>query len=174
MKKQRVAVLMGIVFAIALGMASSAQTPGVTDTTINLGAFIAQSGALATIGIPVAHGAPAWYNYVNDEWGGIYGRKINFIPYDDVFNPANTVAGVKKLVEQDGIFALVNSLGTTGFQAVRDYLVANGVPVVSPHANWISLAPPVAFGTVTGRRPPARSCTSPSGPPPLHRTGSPR
>jgi branched-chain amino acid transport system substrate-binding protein len=146
MKKRKVVVLMAVAFAIALGMASSAQTPGVTDTTINLGAFIAQSGALATIGIPVAHGAQAWYNYVNDEWGGIYGRKINFIPYDDVFNPANTVAGVKKLVEEDGIFALVNSLGTTGFQAVRDYLVANAVPVVTPHANWITLASPVTPG----------------------------
>lgn len=118
------------------------QTPGVTGTTIKLGSFIVQSGPVAVIGIPVMRGALAWYNYVNDVLGGIHGRKIQFLPLDDGFNPANTVAVVKRLVEQENIFALVNPLGTIGMAAVWNYILENKVPVVSPHMNWLTLARP--------------------------------
>ncbi|MCR4391189.1 MAG: ABC transporter substrate-binding protein [Candidatus Acetothermia bacterium] len=118
------------------------QTPGVTDTTIKLGSFIVQSGPVAVIGIPVMKGAQAWYSYVNDVLGGIHGRKIEFLALDDAFNPANTVAVVKRLVEQDNIFALVNPLGTIGMAAVWNYILQNNVPVVSPHMNWLTLASP--------------------------------
>ncbi len=118
------------------------QTPGVTDTTIKLGSFICQSGPLAPIGIPVMKGAQAWYSYVNDVLGGVHGRKIEFLALDDAFNPANTVAVVKRLVEQEKIFALVNPLGTIGMAAVWEYILENKVPVVSPHMNWLTLASP--------------------------------
>ncbi len=145
--RRQVWVLVVGLLALTLGWAAIAEdTTGVTDTSIKLGAFLVQAGPVAPIGIPVMHGAQAWYNFINDEFGGIYGRKIDFIPLDDGFNPANTVAVVKKLVEDEKIFALVNSLGTTGFQAVFDYLVANKVPVVTPHSNWIKLANPVSPG----------------------------
>lgn len=136
-------LLVGL-FVVALGSLSIAQdeVPGVTEETIKLGSFIAQSGAVAPIGIPVVHGAEAWYNFVNDQWGGVHGRKIEFIALDDGFNPANTVAVVKKLVEEEGVFAIVNPLGTITYQAVFDYLAENGVPVVSPHGNAVFMCQP--------------------------------
>lgn len=135
--------LLGL-FVLALAGLSIAQeeTPGVTADTIKLGSFIAQSGPVAPIGIPVVHGAQTWYNFVNDQWGGIYGRKIEFIALDDGFNPANTVAVVKKLVEEEKVFAIVNPLGTITYQAVFDYLKDNGVPVVSPHGNAVFMCQP--------------------------------
>ncbi len=118
------------------------QTPGVTDTTIKLGSFIVQSGPVAVIGIPVMRGAQAWYSYVNDVLGGIHGRKIEFLALDDGFNPANTVAVMKRLVEQEKVFAIVNPLGTIGMAAVWNYILENEVPVVSPHMNWLTLSNP--------------------------------
>lgn len=134
-------VLLAVAWGILVSWAVLGQTPGVTETTIKLGSFIVQSGPVAVIGIPVMKGAQAWYNYVNSQ-GGIYGRKIEFLALDDGFNPANTVAVVKRLVEQENIFALVNPLGTIGMAAVWNYILENQVPVVSPHMNWLTLASP--------------------------------
>lgn len=125
-----------------LSIAQQEEVPGVSENTIKLGSFIAQSGPVAPIGIPVVHGAQTWYNFINDQWGGIYGRKIEFIALDDGFNPANTVAAVKKLVEEEKVFAIVNPLGTITYQAVFNYLVENGVPVVSPHGNAVFMCQP--------------------------------
>lgn len=131
-----------LILALAgLSVGQEEKVPGVTKDKIKLGAFIVQSGPVAPIGIPVMQGAQAWYNFINDEFGGIYGRKIEFIALDDAFNPANTVAVVKKLVEEE-VFAIVNALGTIGFQAVFNYLKEKKVPVVSPHSNWIPLCRP--------------------------------
>lgn len=137
-----------LLFAVALTItvAGSAQqsssTPGVTADTIKLGAFIAQSGPVAGIGVPFMRGAEAWYSFVNAH-GGINGRKIDFIVCDDGFVPANTVACVKKLLEEDKVFAIVNPLGTSPLAAVLDTLVKEGVPVVSPGANATFLSQPV-------------------------------
>ncbi len=128
------------------GGVGAQQTPGVTDKEIVLGAFIAQSGALAGIGIPVVRGATAYYNYVNDTLapiGGLNGRKIRFVVCDDGFEPARTVACAKKLVEEDKVFAIVNALGTVPHAAVMQYLVDNRVPVVSPHANFTLFSKPL-------------------------------
>jgi len=136
--------LLMVVFVATLAGLSVAQNevPGVTGDTIKLGSFIAQSGPVAPIGIPVLHGAQTWYNFVNDEFGGVNGRKIEFIALDDGFNPANTVAVVKKLVEEDHVFAIVNPLGSITYKAVFDYLKDHGVPVVSPHGNAVFMCQP--------------------------------
>ncbi len=141
MKKLIIVALVG--WAL-IGIGSGAQqTPGVSANEIVLGAFVAQSGALAGVGIPVVRGASAYYNYVNDVLGGVGGRKIRFITCDDAFDPTKTVACVKKLVEEDKVFAIVNSLGTVPHAAVMEYLVKNNVPVVSPHANYTPFSKPV-------------------------------
>lgn len=137
-------VLVALVAWALIGIGSGAQqTPGVTANEIVLGAFVAQSGALAGVGIPVVRGASAYYNYVNDVLGGVNGRKIRFITCDDAFDPTKTVACVKKLVEEDKVFAIVNSLGTVPHAAVMEYLIKNNVPVVSPHANYTPFSKPV-------------------------------
>jgi branched-chain amino acid transport system substrate-binding protein len=141
MKKLIIVALVG--WAL-IGIGSGAQqTPGVSANEIVLGAFVAQSGALAGVGIPVVRGASTYYTYVNDTLGGVNGRKIRFVTCDDAFDPTKTVACVKKLVEEDKVFAIVNSLGTVPHAAVMDYLMKNNVPVVSPHANYTPFSKPV-------------------------------
>ncbi len=102
---------------------------GITDTEIKIGTFQAMSGPVAVIGQSVANGMKAYFNYVNDN-GGIYGRNINLIVADDQFNPAKTTVEVKRLIENDKVFALVGGLGTPGNLAVIDYVNKMKVPYV--------------------------------------------
>src|SRR5204863_10153982 len=79
---------------------------------------------------------------INDQ-GGINGRKIRFIYENDSYQPAKTVAAVKKLVEEDKVFALCGGLGTAHNAAVMDYLVAKNVPHVWPATGTTALAVPL-------------------------------
>src|ERR1700716_2140245 len=111
-------------FVIALGSAAAAAQKkydvGVTDSEIKIGNVMPYSGpasAYAAIGKTEA----AYFKMVNDQ-GGINGRKINFISYDDGFAPPKTVEQVRKLVESDEVYALFNVVGTAGNSAVQKYL----------------------------------------------------
>ncbi len=105
------------------------KVPGVTADTIRLGMICALSGPVSTIGKPLARGMEAYFRWVNDQ-GGIHGRKIQLIIEDDQYNPANTIAAAKKLVEQDEVFAIVRPLGTATTAAILEYTIEKGVPVV--------------------------------------------
>ena len=92
--------------------------PGATDTEIKIGNIMPYSGpasAYATIGKTEA----AYFNKINSE-GGINGRKINFISYDDGYNPAKTVEQARKLVEADEVLLVFNPLGTPGTPRSRN------------------------------------------------------
>jgi branched-chain amino acid transport system substrate-binding protein len=104
------------------------QEDGITDTEIILGSHFAQSGTYGASFAPVLNGFKAYINYINAEKGGVCGRKINFTAIDDQYDPALAVDAVRKLVEQDKIFALVIGLGTAAHSAVWDYLNENGIP----------------------------------------------
>jgi branched-chain amino acid transport system substrate-binding protein len=101
---------------------------GVTDTEIILGSHFAQSGTYGASFSPVLNGFKAYINYVNEEKGGVCNRKINFTAIDDQYDPALAVEAVRKLVEQEKIFALVIGLGTAAHSAVWDYLNEKGIP----------------------------------------------
>ncbi|HWI61070.1 MAG TPA: ABC transporter substrate-binding protein [Symbiobacteriaceae bacterium] len=108
------------------------EVPGVTDTTVKVGGFAAQSGAVAPIGISVRKGFEAYIKYVNEQ-GGVHGRKIEVVKVvDDAFDAAKGFAASKELVESDKVFALAPVLGTPGVQASVDYWVEQKVPVVYP------------------------------------------
>ncbi|HYF96057.1 MAG TPA: ABC transporter substrate-binding protein [Symbiobacteriaceae bacterium] len=108
------------------------EVPGVTDTTVKVGGFAAQSGAVAPIGISVRKGFEAFIKYTNDN-GGVHGRKIEVVKVvDDEFTAAKGLAASKELVESDKVFALCPVLGTPGVQASVDYWVEQKVPVVYP------------------------------------------
>jgi branched-chain amino acid transport system substrate-binding protein len=119
--------------ALALGAAvlaavpASAQTVvGVTATEIKIGHTNPYSGpasAYGTIGKVIA----AYFKKVNDE-GGVNGRKINFISYDDAYSPPKTVEMVRKLVEQDQVAALFQTLGTPTNTAIHRYVNQQKVP----------------------------------------------
>jgi branched-chain amino acid transport system substrate-binding protein len=106
--------------------AASATTPGVTATEIMLGATGPLTGAESQYA-PTLTGATAYFDYVNAH-GGVNGRKIVFKIEDDQYNPANTVLLTQKLVEQEGVFAIFNSIGTEQALAVREYLNTRKVP----------------------------------------------
>ena len=106
--------------------AAGAATPGVTPTQIVLGATGPLSGSESAYA-PTLTGAQAYFKYVNAH-GGVNGRKIVYKVEDDQYNPVNTVSLTQKLVEQDGVFAIFNSIGTEHALAVRDYLNTRKVP----------------------------------------------
>ena len=122
-----------LALALALGMAAVATVPagaqtvvGVTATEIKIGNTNPYSGpasAYGTIGKTIA----AYFKKVNDE-GGINGRKINFITYDDAYTPPKTVEMVRKLVEQDQVAALFQTLGTPTNTAIHKYVNQQKVP----------------------------------------------
>ncbi len=102
-------------------------TTGVTDTEIKLGTHFPLSQNPAAAYAPIAYGMKAFFDYINAQ-GGVYGRKINFIIGDDHYNPPDTVEVVKKLVEQDKVFAIVGGLGEATHNAVWKYLEEKGIP----------------------------------------------
>jgi branched-chain amino acid transport system substrate-binding protein len=121
----------GFVLALALAvglavMPASAQTPGVTATEIKIGNTNPYSGpasAYGTIGKAIA----AYFKKVNDE-GGVNGHKVNFITYDDAYSPPKAVEMVRKLVEQDQVAALFQTLGTPTNTAIHKYVNSQKIP----------------------------------------------
>jgi len=103
-------------------------TTGVTDTEIVLGTHMPLSGAAAALyGNQIVPGMQAYFDSVNAA-GGINGRQIRLVVEDDQYDPSKTNQAVRKLVEQDGIFALVSGLGTAQHSAVFEYLKEQQVP----------------------------------------------
>lgn len=105
------------------------ESQGVTETTVTVGNSAATSGALAFVGTPFNNGIKAYFDMVNAN-GGVSGRTINFVTYDDEFVAANGVTYAEKLVEDDKVFALVGHFGTPTVGATLDYLIEKGIPQV--------------------------------------------
>ena len=118
-----------LLFVTSFTFAAEVSSPGVYPNKIVIGTFQALSGPYAIIGKGMLKGMKAYFNWVNKN-GGVYGRKIDLIVYDDQLNPALTVPDVKRMVEQDHVFAIVGGLGTYGCLAVMNYLEKNHVPFV--------------------------------------------
>jgi len=129
-----------VVMALVLGCYVFAQAEeGVTDTEVYIGQWGPQTGPAAPWGA-VARGTDAMFKMINAE-GGINGRKLTHFMFDDAYNPAKTMAGVKELQEGKGMFAWVGGVGTACGLAVKDYLMEKKIPWVGPAAgslHWIS------------------------------------
>jgi branched-chain amino acid transport system substrate-binding protein len=139
--------------ALVLAVASSAGAagsadPGVTSTSILLGGTVPLTGEAAAFG-SVAPGAKAYFDYVNAK-GGVNGRKISYTYYDDAYNPALTVQATRRLVEQDKVFAIFNSVGTANNLAIRDYLNAGEVPQLYVGDGSQQIASPVKYPWTMG------------------------
>ena len=111
--------------AVTLGPAA-AQTPGVTATEVKVGNTNPYSGPASAYGT-IGKALGAYFKKVNDE-GGVNGRKINYISYDDSYSPPKAVEMVRKLVEQDEVAALFQTLGTPTNTAIHKYVNAQKVP----------------------------------------------
>jgi branched-chain amino acid transport system substrate-binding protein len=99
---------------------------GATDTEIKIGNIMPYSGPASSYSV-IGKTEAAYFNKINAE-GGINGRKINFISYDDGYSPPKTVEQARKLVESDEVLLIFNSLGTPPNSAIQKYMNLKKVP----------------------------------------------
>jgi len=114
------------VLASQAALAQKKYDPGVSDTEIKIGNVEAYSGPASAYGV-IGKTEDAYFKMINDQ-GGINGRKINFISYDDGYSPPRTVEQIRKLIESDEVFLVFNALGTPTQTAVQKYQNAKKVP----------------------------------------------
>ncbi len=100
--------------------------PGVTATELKIGNTNAYSGPASAYGV-IAKTESAFFQMVNDQ-GGVAGHKINFISYDDGYSPPKTVEQIRRLVEEDKVALLFNTLGTPTNSAIQRYVNQKKVP----------------------------------------------
>ena len=117
-----------LVFA-AMGGSALAQKKydtGASDTEIKIGNIMPYSGPASAYGV-IGKTEEAYFKMINEN-GGINGRKIKFISYDDAYSPPKAVEQVRKLVESDEVLVVFNALGTPSNTAIQKYLNAKKVP----------------------------------------------
>jgi branched-chain amino acid transport system substrate-binding protein len=120
------AAVLGLALAAPAALGQKKYDPGASDTEIRIGNTNPYSGpasAYGTIGKAIA----AYFRMVNEQ-GGINGRKINFISYDDGYSPPKTVEMVRKLIEQDNALFVFQTLGTPSNTAIHKYMNTRKVP----------------------------------------------
>ena len=122
-----------LILAIVLGAAAATSAvaqkkydPGASDGEIRLGNTNPYSGPASSYGT-IGKSIAAYFKMVNEQ-GGINGRKVNFITYDDGYSPPKTVEMVRKLVEQDNVLFVFQTLGTPSNTAIHKYMNMNKVP----------------------------------------------
>jgi ABC-type branched-subunit amino acid transport system substrate-binding protein len=107
-------------------LAQKKNDTGATDTEIKIGNIMPYSGPASAYGI-IGKTEAAYFKKINDA-GGINGRKINFVSYDDAYSPPKTVEQARKLVESDEVLFIFNSLGTPPNSAIHKYMNSKKVP----------------------------------------------
>lgn len=123
-----------VLLAAAKGLAAD---PGVTDKEIKIGNINPYSGPASSYGT-IGRGIAAYFKKINEE-GGINGRKINFISYDDGYSPPRAVEQARRLVEQDRVLFIFQPLGTPSNSAIWKYMNDKQVPqlfVASGATKW--------------------------------------
>ena len=107
-------------------IAPAQESPGVTATEIRIGSTNALSGPASAYSV-ISKGLAAMFKRLNDQ-GGVGGRKVTFIVYDDGYSPPRTVEQVRRLVEQDRVAFLFNNLGTPTNSAIHRYVNQRKIP----------------------------------------------
>jgi ABC-type branched-subunit amino acid transport system substrate-binding protein len=110
---------------------------------VKIGGWGPQTGPNSS-SFPIAAGTDAFFKSLN-EAGGINGYTFEFLLADDQYNPALTVSVVRKLVEQDDVFAIVGGVGTGPALAVNGYLEQKAMPNIMPHTSNTKVATPHTF-----------------------------
>src|SRR5271170_4939594 len=129
-QKLRIAAFSTAIMALAAttgsALAQKKYDTGASDTEIKLGNIMPYSGPASAYGV-IGKTEQAYLHKVDAE-GGISGRKINFISYDDGYSPPKTVEQARKLVESDEVLLIFNSLGTAMNSAIQKYMNTKKVP----------------------------------------------
>src|ERR1700693_3007353 len=127
-EKLRIAALATAVITLSSGtaLAQKKYDTGATDTEIKIGNIMPYSGPASAYGV-IGKTEEAYFKKINAE-GGINGRKINFISYDDAYSPPKTVEQARKLVESDEVLFIFKSLGPPPNSAIQKYMNSKKVP----------------------------------------------
>jgi branched-chain amino acid transport system substrate-binding protein len=149
--KRTIPLVMAIILWPGFTNADLISDGGVSDSEIRIGNIMPYAGPLAAFGA-IGRAEAAYFDMVNDK-GGINGRKVKFISYDDSSNPATAVEQTQKLVETDKVLLMFGSFGTPSNLATRRYLNERKIPqlfVASGDNEW---ADPAAFPWSMGWQP---------------------
>jgi branched-chain amino acid transport system substrate-binding protein len=138
-------------FAASASSARADNAPGVTDTEIKIGQTMPYSGPASAYGV-IGRTEAAYFKMINDQ-GGVNGRKINFISLDDAYSPPKTVEQIRRLVEQEQVAFIFNSLGTPPNAAIRQYLNDNKVPQLFVATGAAMFSDPAHFPWTMGWQP---------------------
>jgi branched-chain amino acid transport system substrate-binding protein len=138
-------------FAASARSARADNAPGVTDTEIKIGQTMPYSGPASAYGV-IGRTEAAYFKMINDQ-GGINGRKINFISLDDAYSPPKTVEQVRRLVEDEKVAFLFQTLGTAPNLAIRQYLNDGKVPQLFVSTGAAVFADPQHFPWTIGYNP---------------------
>ena len=138
-------------FVAAGATFAHAQGQGVTATEIKIGQTTAYSGAASAYST-IAKAEEAYFNMINAR-GGVKGRKIKFLSVDDAYSPPKTFEQTRKLVEQDGVVAILNPLGTPTGLVVRKYLNEKKIPQLFVGAGATMFGDPKNFPYTIGFQP---------------------
>lgn len=114
------------ILSINVSLAQKSYDPGASDTEIKIGNISPYSGPASSYAA-IAKAQAAYFQMINDN-GGINGRKITYISYDDAYSPPKTVEQARKLVESDEVLFLLSPLGTPGNSAIQKYVNARKIP----------------------------------------------
>ncbi|WP_159460231.1 ABC transporter substrate-binding protein [Tistlia consotensis] len=132
-------VLAGVLAAAA--SPALAGDPGVSKDRIEVGSFLPLQSGLSAGATQYRDGIDAYLKWINKN-GGVDGRKIEITFENDSYNPQQAVAAAKKLVDRDGVFAIVGTLGTTNTVAAIPFLAQRGVPLLGPLGSHPSINTP--------------------------------
>ena len=152
----RVRTLLAVVLALASlsAITGRARDPGVTHTEIRIGNVMPYSGSLQVFGA-IGKAEAAYFEMVNER-GGINGRKVRFISYDDKSDPATALDRTRSLIEKDDVLLMFGSFGTPGNFAVRAFLNEAQVPQLFVASGDDHLSDPSLFPWTMGWQPSIR------------------
>jgi branched-chain amino acid transport system substrate-binding protein len=140
-----------VVFGALPAVAQPKYGPGASDGAIKVGNIMPYSGPLSAYAI-IGKTQAAYFKKINDG-GGINGRKIDFVSYDDGFSPPKTVEQARKLVESDEVLLIFQSLGTPTNLAIRKYLNSKKVPQLFVATGFTRFGDPKEFPWTMGWQP---------------------
>jgi ABC-type branched-subunit amino acid transport system substrate-binding protein len=124
------AALLGLA-AVTLMDAAAFAEPGVFDNRIVFGMSAAFEGPAAALGLGMREGILASFNEANAT-GGVNGRNLELVSYDDGYEPEKAIANTKRLIDENGVFALLGEVGTPTSNAVQPIATEAGVPFIGP------------------------------------------
>ena len=147
----RLLLAIGVALASLGAISERVREQGVTDSEIRIGNLMPYSGSLEVFGA-IGKAEAAYFDLLNER-GGINGRKVRFISYDDKSDPASALALTRNLVEEDKVLLVFGSFGTPGNFAVRKYLNESRIPQLFVASGDDYLSDPSSFPWTMGWQP---------------------